>query len=261
MTPFLSLDKVAAEIDGRLIVNDVSLAARPGEFIGLVGPNGAGKSTLLKVIAGLLRPVTGRLLLNNRELSDLPPRERARMLSYLPQARPVFWSVTARDVISLGRFAYGAPLNESSQDSAAVEKALRDADASQMAGRPVSELSGGELARVHLARMLAGETSLLLADEPIAALDPAHQFAVMTLLRKKAGEGCAVIAALHELSLAARYCTRLIVLNSGMVAGDGAPKDILTPELLRTVFGVEASIANAGGEPELRLAPLDETQV
>lgn len=256
MSGRLSLMRISATLGERRVLDDISFDARPHELIGLIGPNGAGKSTLLRTIAGLLSPSDGTCLINGKDSGALRPRERARMLAYLPQARPVFWSVTARDVVALGRFAYGAPLSEDAHDIAAVDHALRDADAADLAHRPVSELSGGELARVHLARALAGETPLLLADEPVTALDPAHQLAVMSMLRKKADEGRTVIAALHDLALAARYCTRLIVLQEGEIAADGAPKETLSPDLLAKVFNVRASISWDDKGADLRLEPL-----
>ncbi|WDI32428.1 ABC transporter ATP-binding protein [Hyphococcus flavus] len=250
---------VSVTLGKRKVLNAVSFEASKGEFLGLIGPNGAGKSTLLKTLAGLLCPDSGAIRFSRHNITDMSPQERARKIAYLPQARSVYWSVTARDIVALGRFAYGAPLTENPHDTAAIERGLKDAGADHLAKRPAAELSGGELARVHLARALAGETPLLLADEPIAALDPAHQMAVMTLLKTKSSEGGLVIAALHDLSLAARYCSRLIVLKEGSIASDGAPGDVLRPSLLKSAFSVDGTIVERAGHIDLTLQPIDHS--
>lgn len=236
MTAMLSMDGVCVRLGARRIIANVSLEAAPGDFIGLVGPNGAGKSTLLKAAAGLLPVEIGAVRVGATRIADMALRNRARQLAYLPQARPVFWAVPARAVVALGRFAFGDPMYESDADKRAVEKALADCGAAHLSDRVASTLSGGELARVHLARALAGETPLLLADEPVAALDLKHQIEVMRLLSGKARDGGAVIAALHDLSLAAQYCTRIVVLNNGVVVADGPPADIINHDLLSSVF-------------------------
>lgn len=256
MSVLLSVKNVSVALGTRRALENVSFEAGAGEFIGLIGPNGAGKSTLLKTAAGLIQPDNGACASDGKAVADMTAPERARQISYLPQARPVFWSVTARDIVALGRFAYGAPLSEDARDEEAIVRALADAGAAHLADRSAAELSGGELARVHLARALAGETPLLLADEPIAALDPAHQLGVMQLLKSKTDEGRAVIAALHDLALAARYCTRLIVLKDGRLLADGAPKEILSSDLLENAFEVRASIDWNDKGASLQLEPL-----
>lgn len=238
MTAALDISGVSVSMDRRQILTNVSLSVSGGEFVGVIGPNGAGKSTLLKAGAGLLPVDAGAVSINGDRIDALAPIRRARYLAFLPQARPVFWSMPARAIVSLGRFAFGAALSASSEDDAAVARALDDAGAGHLADRPVGSLSGGELARVHLARTLAGETPIIIADEPVAALDPAHQLGVMALLRAKAESGRSVVAALHELPLAARYCTRLAVISEGRIAADGAPSEVLTETLLRDVFNV-----------------------
>jgi iron complex transport system ATP-binding protein len=256
MSALLKLEALSVSLGERAVLKNVSCAVVKGEFIGLVGPNGAGKTTLLRAAAGLVAADSGARQIDGKVLDGFASRERARRLAYLPQMRPVYWGVPARAIVALGRFAFGAPLSEDSQDAAAIDRALSDCAAIHLADRPAGTLSGGELARIHLARALAGETPLLLVDEPIAALDPEHQFAVMALLRKKADEGRTVIAALHDLSLAARYCTRIIVLNEGAVAADGAPEAVLSPELLRDVFSIDGVMEKRDGEAALRLRRL-----
>ena len=256
MSALMELDGISVSLGERTVLKSVSLQAAQGEFIGLVGPNGAGKSTLLRAAAGLIPVEGGGRKVGGTELATLNARERARQLAYLPQMRPVYWGVSARAIVALGRFAFGAPLREDPQDAAAIDRALADCAATHLANRAASTLSGGELARIHLTRALAGETPLLLADEPIAALDPEHQFSVMSLLRKKADEGRAVIAALHDLPLAARYCTRIIVLQDGAIAGDGAPETALTPKLLREASRVDGVMEKRGDATALRLGLL-----
>ncbi len=222
------------------LLTDVSMAAHGGEFIGLVGPNGAGKTTLLRALAGLEPATAGALAVDGGALGALSPRERARKIAYLPQTRDVAWAITAEAVASLGRFAYGAPSRLGSADRAAVDSALLATGAEAFRGRTMTTLSGGEQARVHLARAFAAGTPILLVDEPTAALDPRHQRAIMVALGAKAAAGALVIAALHDLRLARRHCTRIIVLDCGRVAADDAAARALTATLLATVFGVGA---------------------
>lgn len=240
-TSLLEFKSVSVVIDGTDIIKGASFTIAPGEFIGLLGPNGAGKSTLLRSAVGLMA-ANGQRLVNGAAIETVAPLERAKILSYLPQARPIFWSLPVRNIVALGRFAYGAA---DILDHPAVDNAMRETGIARLANRPASELSGGELARVHLARALAAQAPLVLADEPIAALDPAHQFSTLTLLRRKADEGCAVIAALHDLSLAARYCTRLIIMNDGVIAADGPPS-ILDEESAAKIFQIQLRQVDSG---------------
>lgn len=251
----LDLDHIAVTLNRKRILHDLCFSAKAGDFIGLVGPNGAGKSTFLKMAAGLLPIDNGTRRIEGDLLETLTPKDRARRFSYLPQARPVYWAMTARAVVALGRFAWGNPLTEDARDREAVDRALSLCGAAHLAERPANELSGGELSRIHLARALAGETPILLADEPAAALDPAHQLAVMALLRAMADEGKTVIAALHDLPLAARYCTRLAVMHGGRLAAEGAPSAVLTDALLRDVFNVSGTFSPGGA---LAIHPLTD---
>ena len=241
----LEVDDVVVQFGGVTAVNHATFEAEAGRVTGLIGPNGAGKSTLLRASAGLIPIDGGARLVQGADIAAMTARERARRLAYLPQSRPLYWSVPARAVVALGRFAYGNPLYENDEDANAIDRALAETGACHLADRPVGELSGGEIARIHLARALAGAAPLLLADEPVAALDPAHQISVMALLRRKADEGRTVLAALHELPLAASHCTRLVVLNEGRVAFDGAPEKI-PAAVYADVFKVTPTIDNAG---------------
>jgi iron complex transport system ATP-binding protein len=243
----LDLDRLSVARGGRRVVDHVSFAIGEGEFVGLIGPNGAGKSTLMKAIVGLL-PSEGGVALGGAPARDLSPGERGRRLSYLPQEREVAWPLAVADLVMLGRaaalpsFARPGP-----QDAQAVTRAMARMEIGDFAKRPATELSGGEKARVLIARALAQETPLLLADEPTAALDPAHQIALMRIFAGLAAEGRAVVACLHDLGLAARWCTRVILLDAGRVVADGPPLEALTPQRLRDVYGVEAYFAERDG--------------
>ena len=256
MTGALSIEDISATIDGVDLLHAASLAAAPGEFIAIIGPNGAGKSTLLRAAAGLISVDVGAVRLNGDDIDALSPTERARRLSYLPQSRPVYWAMPVRALVALGRFAYGGA-DMRAANSAAVENAMIEAGVHHLADRSASTLSGGELARVHFARALAGETQVLIADEPTAALDPAHQLSVMALLQKKAIDGRIVLAALHDLDLAARYATRLLVVDKGKIVGDGAPAAVITRAMLRDVFNVRPAHSAEDFGAGLSLSPLD----
>ena len=217
------------------VIDHVTLSVGGGECIGLIGPNGAGKTTLLRAALGLL-PASGE-----STLATLPALERARAAAWMPQAREIAWPVTVERLIALGRIPHlprGARLRE--QDRAAVEAAIARMGLDSYRARTATQLSGGEQARVLIARALAQETPLLLADEPIAGLDPAHQIATMEVFAALAREGRSVIVSLHDLGLAARHCTRLLMMVRGQLTADGPPGAVLTPQNVDRVFGVSA---------------------
>lgn len=223
------------------VVDHVSFTVAPGEFVGLLGPNGAGKTTLLRAALGLLAH-QGR-----SSLSDIPAAARARHAAWLPQAREIAWPVDVETVVALGRLPWrprGMALQDADQQ--AVDASLRRMDLEGFRHRRATELSGGEQARVLIARTLAQETPFLLADEPIAGLDPAHQIAAMTCFAVLADEGRGVIAALHDLSLAARHATRLVVLHRGRIVADGPPREVLTEAVTRKVFGIRGRFGDDG---------------
>lgn len=232
-------EAVAVVKGGRSVVADANFSAAAGEFIGLVGPNGAGKSTLLRTLCGLEKPASGRVLLDGTDIATIAPRNLARRRAYLPQHRELAWNRSVEAVVSLGRFAYGSSSRVSEADAAAVARALAATDIAAFRNRDAHTLSGGEAARMHLARALAAETPILLADEPTASLDPRHQLAIMNILSARAAAGALVVAALHDLDLAARACTRIVVMNDGRIVADGAPAEALAADRLRSVFGVE----------------------
>jgi iron complex transport system ATP-binding protein len=247
--PALQLEQVTASLGGRLVLHAIDWTVPAGCFVCVVGPNGAGKSTLLRAAAGLI-PSQGTIRLGGEPLAGLGPSARARRAAYLPQDGGIGWPLPVRDVIALGRMPRGARLGSLSQaDVAAVAAAMRRMDVDHLADRPATELSGGERARVLMARALAVEAALLLADEPAAALDPRHQLAIMAELRAEARAGRTVVAVLHDLALAARFADRIAVVADGCLVADGEPAAVLQPGLLDRVFRISAIVETRDGQP------------
>ena len=244
----LTMRQLSVTMGGRKVLRDITLEARRGELLAIVGPNGAGKTTFLKAVACLF-PFTGTVEWDGKDVAAMLAAARAKQMAYLPQGHVAHWPITARDVVTIGRAPFASSLTRlSSADQAAISEALQAVDAMGFADRPVTELSGGERARVMLARALAVGAPLLLADEPVASLDPAHQLGVMDILSAQAKAGRLVIAISHDLILAARYADRVLVLHEGAAAAIGPPREVLTPSLLREVFRVETVRLSAEGE-------------
>lgn len=219
----------------------------PGHITAICGPNGAGKSSLLQCLAGLLRPDTGAVALDGADLTAMHPRDRAKAIGYLPQEAEIAWDVAVRSLVALGRLPHRdrGPVEFGAQ----VAAALAALDLEHLADRPVSRLSGGERARALLARVLAGEPRWILADEPLAALDLAHQLALLARLRRAAEASAGVVLVLHDLALAMNHADRVVVLERGAVAADGAPEEALAAEVIERVWGVSVRWL---GEPGAR---------
>jgi iron complex transport system ATP-binding protein len=227
----------------RSVFRDVGFSIARGELVALCGPNGAGKSTLLRLLLGLHAPSAGRVTLAGAPLASLDRRQVARQAALLPQDAPSDLPLTVREAVALGRLPHlGRFEPETDADLAAVDRALKATDTSALADRPVTELSGGERHRVHLARALAQEAPLLLLDEPIAGLDLAHQLTAMALLRATVDRGHAALVAVHDLSLAARSCDRMLLLADGALRADAPPVEVLTPQNLERYFAVRAEV-------------------
>ncbi|MEM9600528.1 MAG: ABC transporter ATP-binding protein [Pseudomonadota bacterium] len=239
----LSVSRLCVVAGGTRIVDDLSLQLSRGEFVVLLGPNGAGKSMTLRAMLGLV-PATGEIVLNGASVPDMKPPERARQIAYLPQSTPLAWPARTRDVVSLGRFSHGASVGRLSRDdSHAVDMALNECGLESLSERPVDSLSGGELARVHCARAFAARSPFLLADEPVASLDPAQAFRIMDLLREKSRRGLGVLIVLHDIALAARYADRMILMKSGRIMADGPTQSVLTAQALSDLYGVSADVS------------------
>lgn len=231
---------LTVKLGRRAVVSGISVAMDGGQLIGILGPNGAGKSTFVRALLGLL-PHEGVVSIDGADRASLPGHEAARRIAYLPQGQVLHWPVTVERLVALGRLPHLAPLSRLGEaDRAAIERAMARTDVAHLRARVATELSGGERARVLLARALAVEAPALIADEPLASLDPAHQIEGMELLRAEADAGALVIAVLHDLTLAARFCDRVLVMADGELKADGAPAAVLTPDLLAHVYGIAA---------------------
>ena len=239
----------------RRAIDGVELALERGELVCVVGPNGSGKSTLLRLCAGLLAPSAGSVELDGRPVTALEPRERARRLAFVPQALRALPDLDARSFVLGGRYAHqslwaGLLARETRGDREAVERALAEADALDLASRRLDELSLGQFQRVRVARALAQEAPLFLFDEPTAALDPEHQVRLFLLIERLVAAGRAALVVTHELALASRFAQRCLVLCEGSVAAEGTPADVFRPEVLTAVFGSHLHYGRAGaGRP------------
>lgn len=217
-------------VDKRL--SRISLELAPGSITAICGPNGAGKSTLLEALAGLLVPDDGMVAFDGVDASTKSPRDRAKCIGYLPQAHEIAWDVPVRSLVELGRMPHGDRL------SGPVDAALDALDIAQLSHRRAQSLSGGETARVLLARVLAGEPQWILADEPLAALDIAHQLTLLRHLRDAADKGAGVVLVLHDLAHAMNHADRVVVLDAGELAADGKCEDALDPRVIERVWKV-----------------------
>lgn len=234
----VSVQNLRVDLAGRRVVDDVSLGFGAGGVIGLLGPNGAGKSTLLRAMLGLI-PSTGTISYDGVRLPGLDRRAFARLASYLPQERDVAWPLSVESVVALGRIPHLPPFAQpGAKDRAEVENALALTDTRHLRDRTFSALSGGERARVLMARVLAQSTPVLVADEPTAGLDPGHQIALLETLDALSKAGRTVIVSLHEIALAARWCGRIVLMDGGRVVADGPPRDVLTARHFAEVYGV-----------------------
>lgn len=226
-------------LGGNHILRAVSLAVQPGRVTAILGPNGAGKSTLLACLAGLRAPDAGEALLDGQPLLALPPRTRARHIGFLPQVADVHWDIDVETLVALGRFPH---TSGPADDETAIAAALHATDLDALRHRIVNSLSGGERGRALLARVLAGAPQWLLADEPLASLDPAHQIDILDRLRDVAAKGAGVIVVLHDLNQAARVADHIIMLRAGEIAAQGPPAEVLVPDVLAQVYGIAVKV-------------------
>lgn len=218
----------------RRVVEQVSTELKQGQIIAICGPNGAGKSSLLMGLAGLIEPASGAEVLDDQKLDTYTAQERAKQIGYLPQGADIAWDVSVANLVRLGRLPHRDRGDE------AIEKAIQTLDLAALRDRPASQLSGGEQARALLARVLAGEPEWILADEPLAALDLAHQLRLLAHLRAAADAGAGVVIVLHDLSLAMNHADRVLVMHKGRLAADGPPTEALSPKVIADCWGVAA---------------------
>ncbi len=238
---------------GRMtLLRKINMAIRAGEMVGLIGPNGSGKTTLLRILANLRSPDEGSVSYAGRSAAAIGARRFSQQVAYLAQGANVHWPMRVETLVGLGRFPHRRPMQGlSSGDRTAIERAMVACDVLRFRDRTMSEVSGGERLRILLARALAVEAEMLLADEPIAALDPLHQLQVMELLRRTSREGRSVVVVLHDLALAARYCDRLVLLAGGGILAGGRPSDVLTDAHIATAYGVDVVRGQKEGVPYL----------
>ena len=226
----MTLDKLSVFRGDCPVVDNVTLALEPGDFLGLIGPNGAGKTTLMRAALGILEHE------GSSSLTALSQSDRAKQAAWLPQIREIAWGLSVRDLVGLGRLPFG-PIQK---NDAHVEAAIIKMDLGAFSDRIATQLSGGEQARVLIARALAQDTPILMADEPTASLDPANQISTLKIFSELAQDGKGIISSIHDLGLAARYCTKLALLDRGKLVAFGSADEVLTPDNLQTVFSIEA---------------------
>ncbi|RJF90722.1 ABC transporter ATP-binding protein [Sphingomonas cavernae] len=254
----LSISDLRVALGKRAVLHGIDAELKGGQLIGIIGPNGAGKSTLARAILHLVEPTGGSIALDGTDVTTMSRDAIARRIAYLPQGQTLHWPLTVERLVGLGRLPHLAPFSRlTPADTQAIERAMECADVTMLAHRNALELSGGERARVLLARALAVEADVLIADEPLAALDPGHQLQVMELLAAQAHAGALVIAVLHDLTMAARYCDRLLLIDQGQLAADGDADSVLTGALLERVYGVRAWTGSVNGHR--LIVPMDLT--
>lgn len=251
-TSSLKIGSLQFSRGSRVVLDSIDLQLQSGCVTAVLGPNGAGKSTLLSCVAGLLNPAQGGIELDGVSLESIPAMQRARRIAFLPQIPEIAWAVDVETLVSLGRIPFQGVASEA-ENRAAIARAMERTQVTQWSNRTVTTLSGGERARVLLARILAGESDWILADEPFTGLDPAHQFEAAELLRSVADHGGGVVLTIHDLTLAARIADRVVILDGGRIVADGAPQAALTPNILRGVYGIDAQwlIDPAGRVPPM----------
>ena len=240
----LVLEDIHAGYRDYPVLEEVSLNVQNGQFVGIIGPNGCGKTTLLRVIAGVLRPTAGRVLLDGMDMRRIPRRKLARTMACLAQDMGLNLSFTVRDVVQMGRWPHVRRIGRESQhDMEVVERAMVAADVLHLADHAVTETSGGERRRAFIAMCLAQEPRLFLLDEPTTHLDIGHQLSILDLIRGlNQRDGMTVVAVFHDLNLAAEYCDQLLILNQGKAESFGTPEQVLTPEMIQRVYGAGVSV-------------------
>lgn len=252
----LATESLSVSLGGVPVLEDVTVSLTSGALIGIVGPNGAGKSTLARALLGLIPASAGHVTLDGDDIAGMSSATLARRIAYLPQTYAIHWPLSVARLVGLGRLPHLGPFSRiEAKDRDAIDAAMRDTGTTHLADRPATELSGGERARIMLARALATGAPALIADEPLTSLDPGHQLEVMALLRAQAQSGALVVVVLHDLGMAARFCDRLLLIDRGRLLGDGRPDAILTDTTLADVYHIKVWRGVADGQA--LLLPLD----
>ncbi|MCW5646471.1 MAG: ABC transporter ATP-binding protein [Sphingopyxis sp.] len=249
----ITIEQLGVTLGRRRVLEQVDARFSSGTLTGIIGPNGAGKSTLARAMLALV-PASGTVRIDGDDVAAMPRADLARRIAYVPQGQTLHWPLGVERLVGLGRLPHLAPMSRiGAVDMAAIERAMARADVLHLRHRIATELSGGERARALFARALAVEAPALIVDEPLASLDPGHQIDVMNLLRAEAAAGGTVIAVLHDLTLAARYCDRLLLIDSGRVIAEGEPATMLSAERLRAVYGINARVDTGGAWPTIAI--------
>ena len=251
----MQISKVSFCYERETVLHDISVNIRKGEFVGIIGPNGSGKSTLLKIMGGILQ--SGQYAFKGRNLKSYRRKELARLVSWLPQENTLAFPFRVLDVILMGRYPYLSPLTfESTKDFIVAKRAMELTDISDFADRFYNEISGGERQRVMIASALVQEPEIMLLDEPTSSLDIKYQIEILNILQRlNSNEGLTLAIALHDLYLASRYCSRLILLRKGKIVKDGPPMEVLHKETLEEVYGIEVKIHNDQDDGSIMVLP------
>lgn len=259
----MTTSAITFRLGGRTLLDEVSFSAEPGRVLGLLGPNGAGKSTLLRCLAGLVPEVLDQVFLDGEPLSAIQKDRLPKLISYLPQREEIYWPMSVEAVVGLGRLAHRRGFGaQKDLDRKAVEKALALTGTASIRHRSVAGLSGGESMRTLVARMLAVEAEVLLADEPVSGLDPGFQLQFLRIFRNQAAAGRTLVLVLHDLALAARFCDQLLLLDKGRILAAGPPPQVLEEGLLRRVYGVEVlKLKHAGEDLVLPWKTMENTEL
>ncbi|UTW55930.1 ABC transporter ATP-binding protein [Kordiimonas sp. SCSIO 12610] len=238
----LALDSVSVSLGGKSIIEDVSFDVKPGEVVGLIGANGAGKSTAIRAALNLVKIKKGTVSVGGVDAASMTLKDRAKLMSYVPQGTPVHWPLIAERLVALGRTPHLGPWDDVSEaDQMIIKNAMTATDTWHLRDRIATTLSGGEVARLMLARTIAVGAPYMLADEPTAALDPYHRLQVMDIMREHAAKGTGILIVLHDLSFAQNYCDKLVLMHEGRVLATGAIKDVLSDQNLEAAFQVRVS--------------------
>ncbi|MDG2048196.1 MAG: ABC transporter ATP-binding protein [Halioglobus sp.] len=250
----LCAQNISCQIAGKMILSGCEMSLCSGEMIGMIGPNGAGKSSFIKILAGINIPDTGKVFLDEQPLLKKSPKQLAKIIAYLAQGATTHWPLSVRKLVELGRLPHQNPWGALARyDQTIIDDAMAQAEVTELADRIITTLSGGEKLRALIARLFATQPEIILADEPIAALDPYHQLHTMELFRQHCDCGGSAVVVLHDLDMAARFCDRLLLMNEGRCLYSDTPKNVLTKENLREVYHIDASIQET---PEgLHVAP------